>query len=366
MDRGGLSRVYLVPRGLGTEKARVIAPAEDRLALLSLLVRETPGLVVSDWEIRRKESVPTIVTMRHFRSLFPDDELFFIIGADKLTRLAKWIGAEELFTLCRFLVLPRDGLDAEQLSLPARALGADITVLPMEPLDLSSGQIQAQLAVFEDPPALSAQAAVLIAEKGLYHDPSYEEGTRALLKEKRWQHTLGVRHQAVALAQRHGVSVQRAALAALLHDCAKCLPFERMKELALSGGVTDENILSSPEMLHGPAGAVLAREKFDVTDEEILNAVRYHTMGRAGMGALEMCVFVADATEPGRKDYPGLKRLRKLSFESLPQAVYLSLLETKAYVLSQGKAFNPLSEETIAWLRGSLPPEAVKALEHGF
>ena len=117
--------------------------------------------------------------------------------------------------------------------------------------------------------------------------------------------------------------------------------------------MTDPDFYSSPEMLHGPAGAALARQDFGVTDEDVLNAITYHTMGRAWMSPLELCIFIADATEPGRRDYPGLETIREKSLESLPAAVLLSLERTKEYVLSQNKSFNPLSEKTIAWLRAS-------------
>ena len=240
---------------------------------------------------------------------------------------------------------------AEELAEKVRQVGASITVLPMGKVPCSSREVQEAVERYEEPQGLSSRVATYIAENGLYHDPAMEKRVREMMTEKRFRHTLGVRKQAVLLAGLHGIPLQKAALAALLHDCAKCRPFVDMKAAARDGGLTDPDFYSSPEMLHGPAGAAIARQDFGVTDDDVLNAITYHTMGRAWMSPLELCIFIADATEPGRRDYPGLQKIRKLSYQSLTRAALLSLLHTRDYVLEQGKAFNPLSEKTIAWLQ---------------
>ena len=353
LQSGPLDRVLLVPCGDIPNAGKIHVPAGDRVAMLRLLAEGQPGLSVSEVEAGEARRVPTAETMKVLRARYPMDELFFIIGADKLTTLPDWKNARELFSLCSFLVLPRDGLPVLELAENARRRGASVTVLPMEETPVSSGAIQRELALRRDPAGLPDAVAAYIAGRGLYQERETEEKVRSLMTEKRFRHTLGVRTQAVLLAQKHHLPMQKASWAALLHDCAKCLPFEEMTALARSGGVTDPDLLSSPEMLHGPAGAVLARRDFGVDDPDVLNAIAYHTMGRAGMSPLEMCIFVADATEPGRREYPGLQELRELSYRDLPAAVLLSLACTRRYVEEQGKPFNPLSEKTIAWLEAA-------------
>ena len=353
LEAAGLDRVLLLPCGDIPCAGRIKAPAADRVRMLELMTDDCPELTVCPLEAEKKERTPTAKTMKALKKLYPEDELFFILGADKLEKLPEWKHAEKLFALCSFLALPRDGLPTEELAKAARRVGASVTVLPMRQVTFSSAAIQEELADYREPNGLSRRVAAYIAENGLYHDPDMEKRVREMMTEKRFRHTLGVRKQAVELAEIHHIPLQKAALAALLHDCAKCLPFEEMQAVARSGGVSEEGFFSSPEMLHGPAGAVLAKREFGVTDEDVLNAITYHTMGRADMSPLELCVFIADATEPGRRDYPGLQRIRRLSRESLPAAALLSLERTRDYVLEQGKTFNPLSEKTIAWLQSA-------------
>ncbi len=351
LEMAGLDRVLLLPCGDVPNAGEIRASSGDRVAMLEIMASDYPDLSVCTLEADCKERTPTYKTMKALKKMYPEDELFWILGADKLLGLPNWKNADKLFELCHFLVLPRGDFPAEELAKKVRQAGASITVLPMGKVPCSSREVQEAVARYEEPQGLSRRVAAYIAENGLYHDPAMEKRVREMMTEKRFRHTLGVRKQAVLLADLHGIPLQKAALAALLHDCAKCLPFEDMKAAARAGGVTDPDFFSSPEMLHGPAGAALARQDFGVTDDDVLNAITYHTMGRAWMSPLELCIFIADATEPGRRDYPGLQKIRKLSYQSLPKAALLSLLRTRDYVLEQGKAFNPLSEKTIAWLQ---------------
>ena len=89
----------------------------------------------------------------------------------------------------------------------------------------------------------------------------------------------------------------------------------------------------------------------------MLNAIASHTVGRVGMSRLEMCVFVADATEEGREEYRGLKDLRRLSEISLPAAVYRSFQLTREYLEETHRAFDPSSLKTMAYVKGLMTPE---------
>ena len=92
-----------------------------------------------------------------------------------------------------------------------------------------------------------------------------------------------------------------------------------------------------PFLLHGKAGACLARDKFGVEDEELLDAIRYHTTGRPEMTLLEKIVFVADYIEPNRKKADNLTELRRLAFEDLDETVLQILEQTLDYLEKTGK-----------------------------
>lgn len=173
---------------------------------------------------------------------------------------------------------------------------------------------------------------------------------RERLSEKRYAHTLRVADTVEHLAAIHGLDLQRTRLAALLHDAARELPPEEYLRLAREWDLpVGEPERESPKLLHGPVAAALARKELGVEDEAVLDAVRVHTVGRAGMGPLALALYVADKIEPAR-DYPSVNRLRKLAEKDLYEAAREALRRTHAYNEQQGRPTHPASFETLEWL----------------
>ena len=148
---------------------------------------------------------------------------------------------------------------------------------------------------------------------------------RELEKEmgyKRFVHTLGVSGTAASMAMCYGESMEKAELAGLLHDCAKCMDLRKMIKICENAGLEiSEQERSSGALLHSKAGSVLARTRYGVQDADILNAIRYHTTGRPGMSLLEKIIFIADYIEPGRNVAPDLPQVRSLAFEDIDAMV---------------------------------------------
>lgn len=183
------------------------------------------------------------------------------------------------------------------------------------------------------------------------------EHVRRQMPERRWQHTLGVAEAAVRLANRYGGDAGKAELAALLHDYAKAWPIERQARMIKEQGLSqDLDLLDyDKELWHAPAGAWAVKHELGVTDEEVLDAIRYHTSGRERMSLLDRIVCLADYIEPGR-EYPGVDAIRKLAEQNLTEALIASFTSTIAYLLEQGKRIYPLT--VIA--RNSLIAERIK------
>ena len=153
------------------------------------------------------------------------------------------------------------------------------------------------------------------------------------LSGKRFQHTLGVAYTAAAMAMKYGVDMKKALVAGLLHDCAKCMSDEKLLKLSEKENIEVTDVeRRNPYLLHAKVGAMLANKEYDIDDEEILNAITYHTTGRPGMTDLEKIVFVADYMEPGRDKAPNLEKVRKLAFEDLDEAVRKILKDTLKYL----------------------------------
>lgn len=151
--------------------------------------------------------------------------------------------------------------------------------------------------------------------------------------ERRYTHSLGTMEEAVRLCSLHGGDKEKARIAGLLHDCGKSME-------------------KNDNLTHAAKSAELARSIYKVEDEEILNAILYHTTGRENMTVLEKIIYVADKTEPGRK-YDGVEDIRKLAEMSIDDALIYSLERTIEYVKKKNldidiesiKTFNFLKEE---------------------
>ncbi len=156
------------------------------------------------------------------------------------------------------------------------------------------------------------------------------------LKPRRFLHTLGVEQLAVHLANLHHLSPETASTAALLHDCAKNMSDEELLQICDRSGVDLKPNQEYPQLLHAFAAPVVAQEKFGPLPEDLLNALRFHTTGRAGMSPMEKLIFSADYAEPGREPFPGLLEARELLVSDLGLGT-LQILENTVQYLRQKK-----------------------------
>lgn len=117
------------------------------------------------------------------------------------------------------------------------------------------------------------------------------------LSQERFEHTLGTAECAEELAERFGLDTEKAYLCGLLHDCAKCFPNDDLKSKICDCGFLCEGEIENPKTYHAPAGAILAKEEFDICDDEILSAIRWHTLGKVEMSDFEKIIFLADKIE---------------------------------------------------------------------
>lgn len=160
------------------------------------------------------------------------------------------------------------------------------------------------------------------------------------LDRQRFEHTLGVEQTARQMARVFGENEEKAALAGLLHDCAKCMPLSQMIKAARHADV-DPVMKESKALMHAVAGRCVAQDVYGVQDEDVLGAIRWHTTGRAGMTRLEKIIYLADVIEPNRKSYPGLEALRALCMQDLDGAMHTALRQSLEHVREQGKTLHP-------------------------
>ncbi len=167
------------------------------------------------------------------------------------------------------------------------------------------------------------------------------------LDHKRYEHTLGVAYTAAALAMRYGEDMQKALLAGLLHDCAKCMTNEKRLAICEKYNIAiSEAERKNPFLLHAKVGSFLAMKKYGVSDKDVINAILNHTTGRPGMSVLEKIIWIADYIEPGRKQAPNLTRIRRLAFEDLDQALLIALEDTLHYLHAGKMEIDTMTQKT--------------------
>ncbi len=173
-----------------------------------------------------------------------------------------------------------------------------------------------------------------------------ENKLKKVLSEKRYEHTLGVSFTSVCLAMKYGEDIDKARIAGLLHDCAKYLDDDKLISLCKKYDLgISESEKKSPYLLHGKVGALIARKKFQIEDEDIINAITYHTTGRIGMSLLEKIVFIADYIEPQREEIPNLALIRKTAFEDIDLCLIKIFENTFNYLKANNKEIDSTATE---------------------
>lgn len=167
-----------------------------------------------------------------------------------------------------------------------------------------------------------------------------EEELKALVKSlvnsHRYEHSLNVAKRAEHLAKKYGADPEKAYFAGLVHDICKGMSGEEQLALMAQGGIVpDEDMLKSPAVWHSAAGSVYIQKQLAVADLDIINAVRYHTTGRAGMSLLEKVIYIADLTSDDRS-YPDAAYVRRLGEISLEQCMAFSCRWIENDVKSRG------------------------------
>lgn len=168
-----------------------------------------------------------------------------------------------------------------------------------------------------------------------------------ILKKGRYKHTMGVMYTAASIAMRYGENIETAMLAGILHDCGKFCSEEEQIALCREYNIplTDAE-LAVPAMVHAKLGAYLAKEKYQVEDENICNAILYHTTGRPDMTMLEKILYLADYIEPGRRQIPGLDEIRTMTFTDINEAVRICAANTLNYLKESGRPIDPMTQYT--------------------
>ena len=175
-----------------------------------------------------------------------------------------------------------------------------------------------------------------------YDFKSLEKVVKEKVSLKRFKHIMGVVEMATRLAKLNNADIEKCQIGSLLHDIAKEMDIDWMKKVCRENYMNDltEEDLENNEILHGFAGAYYVNKEFGIEDSEVLNAIKYHTIGSKDMTLIEKIIYIADAIEYGR-NYPSVTEIREETFKNLNKGILMEIEHKEKYLESIGKKSHP-------------------------
>lgn len=160
------------------------------------------------------------------------------------------------------------------------------------------------------------------------------------LTTERFDHTVRVTNEAEKLARIYEVNVSDIALASVFHDYAKYRPQDEMERIIEKSYLPKDLLSYHHELWHGPVASILIEQEYGITNQQIKQAIRYHTTGKPHMSQFDMILFVSDYIEPGR-DFPGVDNVREAVKESLMLATWKVLQQTIQFLSGKSREIYP-------------------------
>lgn len=333
-----LDKLIIVPTNIPPHKKTELASGEDRINMLKLCFLEEEKVEVSDFEIKSGGTSYSYLTVAHFKSAYPNDQLFFLVGGDMLKDFKTWKFPERILASATLAVFHREGFlydEEEERKFFNKTFNKDYVNLIYSGENLSSTRIRIYSALSLPLNGLvSEKVEEYIQEKQLYRGGRIFDYVKKTLPLKRLIHTAEVAVSALTKVKELGLDKDDVITACILHDCAKYIDYKSVKGFKLPDGVP------SP-VVHAFLGAYIAEKHLKISNEEIIDAIRYHTSGKANMSTLGKLLFVADMVEKNRS-YEGVERLReifeldfnKCFIECLKEEM-VHLLNKKQYIYSE-------------------------------
>lgn len=370
-----LDQVLIMPAGDPPHKDEITSLSrQQRFELVQKTLEGEEELNYFPFEYTFDGQSYSYVVLGEIRKLFPQDDLYFLIGEDSFLSFETWVKPEIISRYVKFAVIKRNDCgdmsraDLQRLAvIYEKRYETRFIILDTATMDCSSTDIRRMLysrknqhdAEEKLKEVLPEPAYRYILTHRLYENfPLTEDGAafnftaayeklQKKLSSHRFRHSLGVEDTCAALAAAWNYPVYPARIAGILHDCAKGLSDSKYFKVCEKNDIfvsSAEQI--APYLLHAKVGALYARKKYGVLDEEILEAIRVHTTGKPHMGLLDKILFVADYIEPGRDKAADLENIRELAFQDLDLCCEAILKNTLDYLRESGAEVDQTTADT--------------------
>lgn len=337
----GLDRLLIVPACDPPHKQLPEGSASpaQRLEMAAIMADQMPGAECWNVEIAREGVSYTVDTLEEAKRLWPEDELWLLVGSDMFLSLQNWREPQRIMELAGICAFERDTADShtgfsQQKTFLEQVYHARVALIANpDVVEISSTEIRKALAHGKGGEYLHETIYGYILRNKLYG--TFADLSRltneelrcvsySMVKAKRLPHIRGTEQTAVELARRWGADPEKMRRAAILHDCTKYISLQEHLEICARYGIElDDLERGSEKLLHSKSGAALAKYIFG-QDDEIFTAILYHTTGRENMTLAEKILYLADYMEPCR-NFPEVEEMRQLARTDLDRAVLLGV-----------------------------------------
>lgn len=353
MRRVHFDKIIVMPTALPPHKnANHYLSDDKRLGALRMLTAGLAAVEVSDWELQKGGKSYSIETVQHLREVYPEYDIWFLMGSDMFLSFEKWYRFEQLGQMCTLLAAPRTKQDIKAME-PAAAryaeqYGIRSEILKIPVYERSSTQIRSGMIDERLPLEIRYY---LYGAKALQPLETY---LKENLTPEKYDHSYRVAEYAAHLARLYGADEAQVYLASLLHDITKCwgkkrqLNYMTHKRYKLS---SEDRM--APQIFHQITGALFASEKFCVRDRVILQAIKCHTTCKERMNIVDKILSLADSIEPAR-DYAGVEQIREMAEINLDKAVLMNLDHSIIYIVQKGFYLHPQTVAARNYLQKSI------------
>lgn len=329
----GLDKIIILPCGNAPHKKHLL-PFETRCEMTKILFHES-DYIIDELENELEGLANSARLLPILKEKYKD--ITFIIGGDSIIDMDTWIEPEKVMTTCPIAVVAREERSEKFLSAVEkyRRIGSNIRIVDYIGGDVSSTLARTYFALGLPCPFLINELNSYIMDKSLYKNYDYIlEPLQKKLTEKRLLHTKYVAIMAVRLNEQLKLPYNKVMISALLHDNAK---YSDKQETYY------KNLYCNNAYAHAFVGAEEAEKDFGITDTEILDAIRFHTTGRANMSDLEKLIFLADFVEETRT-FGGVSKIRESALKDFDKGFKNAIKHQWDYL--KGKPdICPLTEE---------------------
>ncbi len=319
---------------------------EHRVNMLRLFASSRSGVVVDETEkeLGLEKSYAYLVLEAVTEKYPSNTEFFYLLGSDSIRRFNVWARPGRIMQLVDLATVLRGDDDlTDVLNALKERYGKRVNVIGRANDESSSLlKLDLELGRYDRLEGrVPTEIIEYIRENGLYRRYSHiVERLKETLSERTFNHSVRVAEYAVTHAWEVWENFESTFLAGLLHDCAKGMaPIKPLSEYPIE----NEDGL---EIIHQFDGATVAREEYGVTDERVLDAIRYHTTSKGNASPLLKLIYCADKIELGRR-YEGVERLREIFEEDFERGYLETLLHGVEYLKGTNKWISPLTKEAL-------------------